>query len=211
MGDYREMNVPANVHVREVITPNVNSTSYVAMISTEGKYYYSTSWGTPMFEQPQGDVSSDYSIDLAYMDSRGDVTLWDDTHKRLMNCIGGTIGYMGTVDANALAGKKALWLGRDAKTSAGDREPCLFIAKNEHNNKCYLYHISYDDKGDKMAKGDDSKGDGGEGFAYGQRDLRLYSYVGLRRKYPVCRQRLLSGPILLHERQCGIPRHYGKR
>ena len=167
MGDYREMNVPANVHVREVITPNVNSTFYVAMISTEGKYYYSTSWGTPMFEQPQGDVSSDYSIDLAYMDSRGDVTLWDDTHKRLMNCIGGTIGYMGTVDANALAGKKALWLGRDAKTSAGDREPCLFIAKNEHNNKCYLYHISYDDKGDKMAKGDDSKGDGGEGFAYG--------------------------------------------
>ena len=108
MGDYREMNVPANVHVREVITPNVNSTSYVAMISTEGKYYYSTSWGTPMFEQPQGDVSSDYSIDLAYMDSRGDVTLWDDTHKRLMNCIGGTIGYMGTVDANALAGKKSI-------------------------------------------------------------------------------------------------------
>ena len=123
------------------------------MISTEGKYYYSTSWGTPMFEQPQGDVSSDYSIDLAYMDSRGDVTLWDDTHKRLMNCIGGTIGYMGTVDANALAGKKALWLVGMPRPVPDDRNPACSSTKNEHNNKCYLYHISYDDKGDKMGQG----------------------------------------------------------
>lgn len=166
MGDNREMDVPANVHFRKVITPKVSSTSYVGMISIDGKYYHSESWGSPHFYQPQAKVSSDYSIDLAYMDSNGDVTLWDDTHKRLMNCIGGSIGYMGTVDANALAGKKALWLGQDAKT--GDEgEPSLFIAKNEHNNKCFLYHISYNDNDDKMTKEDDGKGDGGEGFAYG--------------------------------------------
>lgn len=168
MGDYREMNVSANVHFREVITPKVSGASYVGLISTDGKYYYSTSWGIPEFSQAQGDVSSDYSIDLAYMDSQGYVTLWDDTHKRLMNCIDGTVGYMGTVDANALAGKKALWLGRDAKTKGtGDEEPSLFIAKNEHNGKCYLYHISYDDNGDKPAMGDDGNGGEGDGFAYG--------------------------------------------
>ena len=167
MGEPRQMGIPGTVKIKELISPKNAWTQKLGMITEDGKLYYSDRNGVPEFKMTSGNVSSDYKIDMAYMDSQGFITMWDNTNKRLMYFIEGTLGYMGTLGSKDLQGKKGLWIGRDAQTVGNDQEPCLFIAKSENSDKCYLYRISYNDKGDKMTKGNDGKDDDKDEYAYG--------------------------------------------
>lgn len=163
MGRYRQMGIPGNVKIKEMLSPKSAWPSRLGMITEGGELYYSDRYGVPEFTITFGDVADNYKVDMAYMDTQGWITMWDNTNKRLMYFIKGALGYMGTIGSNDLQGKKGLWLGRDAKTVGNDQEPCLFIAKNENNEKCYLYRISYTEQEDKMTKGYD----GEDEYAYG--------------------------------------------
>ena len=157
MGNSRQMGIPGTVKIKELISPKQTWNASLGMITEDGKLYFSNKSGVPEFKMTSGNVASNYKIDMAYMDSQGYITVWDNTNKRLMYFIEEALGYMGTLSSNELQGKKGLWLGRDAQTVGTDQEPCLFIAKSESNDKCYLYRISYTAKDDKMTKGDDGK------------------------------------------------------
>ena len=163
MGNSRQMGIPGTVKIKELISPKQTWNASLGMITEDGKLYFSNKSGVPEFKMTSGNVASNYKIDMAYMDSQGYITVWDNTNKRLMYFIEEALGYMGTLSSNELQGKKGLWLGRDAQTVGTDQEPCLFIAKSESNDKCYLYRISYTAKDDKMTKGDDGKDE----YAYG--------------------------------------------
>ena len=163
MGNSRQMGIPGTVKIKELISPKQTWNASLGMITEDGKLYFSNKSGVPEFKMTSGNVASNYKIDMAYMDSQGYITVWDNTNKRLMYFIEEALGYMGTLSSNELQGKKGLWLGRDAQTVGTDQEPCLFIAKSESNDKCYLYWISYTAKDDKMTKGDDGKDE----YAYG--------------------------------------------
>ena len=163
MGNSRQMGIPGTVKIKELISPKQTWNASLGMITEDGKLYFSNKSGVPEFKMTSGNVASNYKIDMAYMDSQGYITVWDNTNKRLMYFIEEALGYMGTLSSNELQGKKGLGLGRDAQTVGTDQEPCLFIAKSESNDKCYLYRISYTAKDDKMTKGDDGKDE----YAYG--------------------------------------------
>ena len=163
MGNPRQMGIPGTVKIKELISPKQTWNASLGMITEDGKLYFSDRSGVPEFKMTSGNVASNYKVDMAYMDSQGYITMWDNTNKRLMYYLEGALGYMGTLGAKDLQGKKGLWLGRDAQTVGTDQEPCLFIAKSESNDKCYLYRISYTAKDDKMTKGDDGKDE----YAYG--------------------------------------------
>lgn len=166
-GKYQEMGMARNLKIREIIATPFGKNAGTGLITTDGKLFFGNNWGVPTFETTRGNVADNYKIDLAYVDAQGYITMWDNTNKRLMYFLEGSLGYVGTLGSKDLQGKKALWLGRDAKTVGTDQEPCLFIAKNESNNKCYLYRISYSSKDGKMAQNSKGKDEGKDEYAYG--------------------------------------------
>ncbi len=167
MGRSKQMGIPGTERIKEMVSPKQVWSAYLGMITEDGKLYYSSNPGVPEFSIAISNVVTDYKIDMAYMDTQGYITMWDNTNKRLMYYIDEALGYMGTIGPDDMKDKKGLWLGRDAKTVGTDQEPCLFIAKNENNDKCYLYRISYNNEDGGKTKGGDGKEEGDDEFAYG--------------------------------------------
>lgn len=164
MGRYHQMGIANSQKVKDIITMKEGHSGAVGFINNAGKLFYTEkeaylNAGIPRFTTIQSNVAENYKVDLAYVDSEGTATMWDNTNKRLMCYYKKEKGlsYIGTLTPQDLLDKEALWLGRDAISVNGDNESMLFIAKNENNNKCYLYHISFGGKDGKMTKGDDGK------------------------------------------------------
>ena len=84
MGNSRQMGIPGTVKIKELISPKQTWNASLGMITEDGKLYFSNKSGVPEFKMTSGNVASNYKIDMAYMDSQGYITVWDNTNKRLM-------------------------------------------------------------------------------------------------------------------------------